>query len=63
MLFVFFNFLCFKFFFLVLFLKIEVVEDDEDDTESAGVLELSKIREMRLVPSDATQCEFFMWHS
>ncbi|XP_056845697.1 chloride conductance regulatory protein ICln-like isoform X1 [Raphanus sativus] len=40
-----------------IYTQIEVVEDDEDDTESAGVLELSKIREMRLVPSDATQLD------
>ena len=46
-------------------MKIEVVEDEDeddedDDTESTGVLDLSKIREMRLVPSDSTQCEFFI---
>jgi len=40
-------------------LKIEVEEDedDESDSESTEVLDLSKIREMRLVPSDSTQCE------
>lgn len=46
---------------MVLFLKIDVEEDedeDESDTESTGVLDLSKIREMRLVPSDPSQCEF-----
>lgn len=47
--------------FVVLFLKIEVEEDedeeDESDTESTGALDLSKIREMRLVPSDSAQCE------
>ncbi|KAG5393842.1 hypothetical protein IGI04_023805 [Brassica rapa subsp. trilocularis] len=32
-------------------------EEDEDDTESTGALDLSKIREMRLVPSDSTQLD------
>ncbi|KAG2301133.1 hypothetical protein Bca4012_059354 [Brassica carinata] len=47
-----------------IYTQIEVVEDedgdeeDEDDTEeSTGVLDLSKIREMRLVPSDSTQLD------
>lgn len=46
------------------FLKIEVEEDeddDESDTEATEVLDLSKIREMRLVPSDSTQCEFLFY--
>ncbi|CAH8391716.1 unnamed protein product [Eruca vesicaria subsp. sativa] len=40
-----------------IYTQIEVVEDEEDEdvTESTGVLDLSKIREMRLVPSDSTQ--------
>nr|VDC93086.1 unnamed protein product [Brassica rapa] len=42
-----------------IYTQIEVVEDedeeDEDEEESNGVLDLSKIREMRLVPSDSTQ--------
>ncbi|WZY79613.1 chloride conductance regulatory protein ICln [Brassica napus] len=43
-----------------IYTQIEVVEDeddDEDETESNGVLDLSKIREMRLVPSDSTQLD------
>ncbi|KAJ0238197.1 Chloride conductance regulatory protein ICln [Hirschfeldia incana] len=44
-----------------IYTQIEVVEDededDEDETESTGVLDLSKIREMRLVPSDSTQLD------
>ncbi|RID76857.1 hypothetical protein BRARA_B03807 [Brassica rapa] len=44
-----------------IYTQIEVVEDedeeDEDEEESNGVLDLSKIREMRLVPSDSTQLD------
>ncbi|CAN6850867.1 unnamed protein product [Brassica oleracea] len=45
-----------------IYTQIEVVEDEDeddedDDTESTGVLDLSKIREMRLVPSDSTQLD------
>ncbi|ESQ31697.1 hypothetical protein EUTSA_v10004861mg [Eutrema salsugineum] len=43
-----------------IYTQIEVVEDeddDESDTESTGVLDLSKIREMRLVPSDSSQLD------
>ncbi|XP_020886237.1 chloride conductance regulatory protein ICln isoform X2 [Arabidopsis lyrata subsp. lyrata] len=39
-------------------IEIEEDEDDESDTESSTeVLDLSKIREMRLVPSDPSQLE------
>ncbi|XP_033130069.1 chloride conductance regulatory protein ICln isoform X1 [Brassica rapa] len=44
-----------------IYTQIEVEDDedeeDEDDTESTGALDLSKIREMRLVPSDSTQLD------
>ncbi|KAL1203869.1 Chloride conductance regulatory protein ICln [Cardamine amara subsp. amara] len=42
-----------------IYTQIEVVEDedDESDTESTEVLDLSKIREMRLVPSDSSQLD------
>ncbi|XP_010444049.1 PREDICTED: chloride conductance regulatory protein ICln isoform X3 [Camelina sativa] len=43
-----------------IYAQIEVGEDEDDDdsdTESTEVLDLSKIREMRLVPSDSTQLE------
>ncbi|XP_010483906.1 PREDICTED: chloride conductance regulatory protein ICln [Camelina sativa] len=43
-----------------IYAQIEVEEDEDDDdsdTESTEVLDLSKIREMRLVPSDSTQLE------
>jgi nucleotide-sensitive chloride channel 1A len=38
-------------------IEVEEDEDDESDSESTEVLDLSKIREMRLVPSDSTQLE------
>ncbi|CAL9244578.1 unnamed protein product [Arabidopsis halleri] len=38
-------------------IEVEEDEDDESDTESTQVLDLSKIREMRLVPSDPSQLE------
>ncbi|CAH8353989.1 unnamed protein product [Eruca vesicaria subsp. sativa] len=41
-------------------IEVEEEEDDEDEDEeeeSTGVLDLSKIREMRLVPSDSTQLD------
>ncbi|KFK27958.1 hypothetical protein AALP_AA8G453400 [Arabis alpina] len=43
-----------------IYTQIDVEEDedeDESDTESTGVLDLSKIREMRLVPSDSSQLD------
>ncbi|XP_009130207.1 LOW QUALITY PROTEIN: chloride conductance regulatory protein ICln [Brassica rapa] len=45
-----------------IYTQIDVVEeededDEDDDTESTGVLDLSKIREMRLVPTDSTQLD------
>ncbi|XP_018487329.1 chloride conductance regulatory protein ICln isoform X2 [Raphanus sativus] len=44
-----------------LYTQIEVEEDEdeehESDTESTGALDLSKIREMRLVPSDSAQLD------
>lgn len=45
---------------MLFYVKIET-EDNEDesedsDSESNGTLDLSKIREMRLVPSDPGQC-------
>ncbi|CAH2043871.1 unnamed protein product [Thlaspi arvense] len=43
-----------------IYTQIEVEEDedeDESDTESTAVLDLSKIREMRLVPSDSSQLD------
>lgn len=66
------NVLLFFFFF---FSKIETEDDDQDvdegsDNESVEALDLSKVTEMRLVPSDASQCnfailsvtdEFFLW--
>lgn len=43
-------------------LKIETEENDADsegsDSECDGTLDLSKITEMRLVPSDPSQCMF-----
>lgn len=48
---------------VLLFVKIETEDDDEDedegsDTESVEPLDLSRVTEMRLVPSDASQCNF-----
>ncbi|VVB17682.1 unnamed protein product [Arabis nemorensis] len=43
-----------------IYTQIDVEEDedeDESDTESTGVLDLPKIREMRLVPSDSSQLD------
>lgn len=43
-------------------LKIETGEDDADsegsDSECDGTLDLSKVTEMRLIPSDPSQCTF-----
>ncbi|KAL0721221.1 hypothetical protein Bca4012_035820 [Brassica carinata] len=41
-----------------IYTQIEVDEDeDEEDEDDTGALDLSKIREMRLVPSDSTQLD------
>ncbi|KAF3544608.1 hypothetical protein DY000_02006092, partial [Brassica cretica] len=44
-----------------IYTQIEVEDDedeeDESDTQSTGALDLSKIREMRLVPSDSTHLD------
>ena len=55
-----FAFSCLSLWFCVLKIEVEDDEDEEDesDTQSTGALDLSKIREMRLVPSDSTHCEF-----
>lgn len=56
---VFFLFLFIDFSFICSFLKIDVGEDEESegsDSECNENLELSKITEMRLVPSDPNQC-------
>lgn len=51
---------------LCFYLKIESEaddgddEDEESDLESGEVLDLSKVTEMRLVPSDASQCTFLI---
>lgn len=50
-----------RFFWLTLFcFKIEIEDDgdesDGSDSESNEVLDLSKVTEMRLVPSDPSQC-------
>ena len=45
-------------------LKIDTGEDEADsegsDSECDGTLDLSKITEMRLVPSDPSQCMFWL---
>lgn len=45
------------------YLKIEIEdadgdEDEGSDSESGEALDLSKVTEMRLIPSDVSQCKF-----